>query len=345
MFTTSNSIKNQTWTSQISKTVADLVIDAPYVSPNTAVERVAEIFQEHLDVHSIPVVSHHYAVGLVRRYDFMQVFLYRYGHDLHGRKPISHFMDKNPLILDINISLEEASRRLTSEVKLVPESDFIICDQTIYQGVGRIMDLLKIMTELQIQYARYANPLTLLPGNVPIYEHIETLIKQKIKFVVGYCDLDNFKPFNDVYGYDKGDFVIQTVAKILVTHTNPDKDFVGHVGGDDFIIVFQSLNWQERCEAILTEIKQVVPSFYHEQDRQQFGICTLDRAGHKTFFSFLSLSIGIVIPDLDYCSSHHDIATLATDAKHKAKKIEGNYLFIERRKKPYHNLRCEHGRE
>jgi diguanylate cyclase (GGDEF)-like protein len=318
--------------SQISKTVVDLIIETPYVPPTATVESVAEIFHKRPDVHSIPVVSNQIAIGIVRRYDLMQVFLSRYGRDLHGRKSINGFMDKNPLTFDVNLSLEEASRQLTSEIKLVPENDFLICDQGIYRGLGRIMDLLKKITELQIRNARYANPLTLLPGNVPIYEHFEALISQRISFAVGYCDLDNFKPFNDVYGYDKGDLVIQTVAQILVAHTDPDKDFVGHVGGDDFIIIFQSFNWQERCEAILEEFGQTVLYFYNEKDRQEGGIRALDRFGNETFFAFLSLSIGVILSDLECCHSYHDIAALATEAKHEAKKTKGNNLFIDRRR-------------
>jgi diguanylate cyclase (GGDEF)-like protein len=318
--------------SPVSRTVADLIIDTPYVPPTTTVEKVAEIFHKRPDVHSIPVVSNQLTIGIVRRYDLMQVFLSRYGRDLHGRKQISAFMDKSPLMLDVNLSLEEASRQLTSKMKLVPENDFIIADQGIYCGLGRIMDLLKKITELQIRNARYANPLTLLPGNVPIYEYFENLISEGISFAVAYCDLDNFKPFNDVYGYDKGDLVIQTVAQILVAHTDPDKDFVGHVGGDDFILIFQSFNWQDRCEAILNEFEQAVLFFYNEKDREQGGIRAIDRFGHDRFFSFLSLSIGVMIPDLEHCHSYHDIAALATEAKHEAKKIEGNHLFIDRKK-------------
>ncbi len=318
---------------QRSKTIACLIVQVPFIRPHEAVEKVADLFHTHSEVHSIPVVNDMYAaIGIVRRHNFIDLFLTRYGRELHGRKAISSFMDTDQLILDMNLSLEEASQQLTANLKLMPNQDFIICDRGRYCGIGRVMDLLARITELQIRNARYANPLTLLPGNVPIYEHLDNLLQQHIPFTVCYCDLDYFKPFNDVYGYSKGDLVIQAVAKILRTHTCPDHDFIGHVGGDDFILIMQSQNWQERCMAILAEFEQVALAFYSEEDQDRGGICCLDRSGRETFFPLLSLSIGAVTPDLEHCRSYHGIAVLASEAKHQAKKQEGNSLFIDRRK-------------
>jgi diguanylate cyclase (GGDEF)-like protein len=322
---------------QRSNTIACLIVEVPFIRPTELVEKVADIFHSNPEIHSIPVINDkHTAIGIVRRHNFIDLFLTRYGRELHGRKPIGGFMDTDHLILDINLSLEEASKELTTNLKLMPNQDFVISDREKYCGIGRVMDLLARITELQIRNARYANPLTLLPGNVPIYEHLESLLRQHLSFTVCYCDLDNFKPFNDVYGYSKGDLVIQTVAKILVVHTSPQQDFVGHVGGDDFILVMQSSDWQDRCVAILADFEHTVLAFYHEEDRANGGIRGYDRTGEETFFPLLSLSIGAVTPNLDRCHSYHDIAAMASEAKHQAKKQKGNSLFIDRRTTPNH---------
>lgn len=319
-----------------SNTIASLIIDVPIAYPSMTVEKVADVFHSRPDIYSIPVInSSHVAIGMVRRHNFMHLLLNRYGRELHGRKPISQFMDIHHTVLDITASLEEASQQLTG-LKLNIEHDFIISNQGKYCGLGRVVDLLEKMTELQIRNARYANPLTLLPGNVPIYEHIEELLRQHIPFSIAYGDLDHFKPFNDVYGYDKGDLVIQTLAKILITHTDPIKDFVGHIGGDDFILVMQSQDWKSRCEKILKEFEQTVLSFYNELDRRNGGIQTLDRMGHETFFPLLSLSIGVATPDLERCHSHHDVAALASEAKHEAKRSHGNTLLVFPQKIPHY---------
>lgn len=211
--------------------------------------------------------------------------------------------------------------------------DFLITRDGKCVGVGRIMDLLKKITELQIRNARYANPLTLLPGNVPINEVLEELLSNRAEFAVAYCDLDNFKPFNDAYGYAKGDEVIRTVARILEANVNGTKDFVGHVGGDDFIVVFTSENANSRCDAALRQFEQEIPRVYEEDDRLRGGIQSRDRGGNDRFYPLLTLSIGLVTPEPGACRSHHEVAALASEAKHQAKRIPGNSLFVDRRRR------------
>lgn len=337
LFTASNSHDSPPADNQRSNTVASLIRQTPAVRPNSTVEQVSEIFHANPNLYSIAVLDEQQVpIGIIRRHDFMHLFLSRYGRELYGRKFISAFMDSQPIVIDWQLPLEEASQRLTSTMSLLPEHDFIITDQGRYLGLGNIMDLLRHITELQIRNARYANPLTELPGNVPIYEYIEKLLQEQATFAVCYCDLDNFKPFNDVYGYDQGDAVIRTVANILTAQMNTDRDFVGHVGGDDFILVMRSEDWIARCEAALAEFAVTALQFYNETDQHNGGIHSFDRKGNATFYSVLSLSIGAVIPDPIACQSHHDVAALASEAKHQAKKLAGNQLFLDRRRRPAH---------
>jgi GGDEF domain-containing protein len=213
-------------------------------------------------------------------------------------------------------------------------NDFIITRNGEYFGLGKVRDLLRKITELQIRNARYSNPLTQLPGNVPIYEFIDSLLFARKPFQVAYCDLNNFKPYNDVYGYAKGDAVLQKLASILSAHVSFSDNFLGHIGGDDFIIVFQDNDWRKKLNTILTIFECEAPLFYDEKDRRSGGIWAHDRTGQPKFYSFLSLSIGVVMPDCLHCGSHHEVASLATEAKHEAKNVGGNNIFISRRKRP-----------
>src|SRR3546814_20755996 len=113
-------------------------------------------------------------------------------------------------------------------------------------GVGTGFDLIREITQMQIHAARYANPLTQLPGNVPIDEHIEALLLSEEPFAVCYGDLDHFKPFNDLYSYRKGDEVIQITAGLLSENADPGLDFVGHIGGADFVVIFKRPDWRAR---------------------------------------------------------------------------------------------------
>ncbi|MEO5365611.1 MAG: GGDEF domain-containing protein [Magnetococcus sp. WYHC-3] len=311
------------------------------VRPATLSREVAEAFKNDNELKIIPVLQEQRPVGVVHRSQFMSLFLSPFGHDLYCRKPIHRLMDVNPILLDYHLPLEKASRIITANQDLWSEYNFVIADGERYLGVGFILDLLRRITELQIQNARHANPLTGLPGNVPINDELNCALARGGMFVVAYCDLDNFKPFNDYYGYDKGDEVIRECARVLVASCDPRRDFLGHVGGDDFIVIYQSENWETRCREALEEFGRLVPALYNEQDREAGGIWGKDRQGNPVFFGFVSLSIGAVLPTTDQCRSHHDIATMAVHAKKMAKRIPGNSLFCDRRRGPTQPERFE----
>jgi len=322
-------------TIRLTEAVATLLREAPQVAPETQLERVVEAFSQAPGLLSIPVVDRHGTpMGVVRRYRILDLYATNYGRALHGKKAVTRFMDSEPVVVEKGMSVEEVSQMVTENMQLRIEEDFIITEQGRYAGVGRVVDLLRKITDLQVRNARYANPLTLLPGNVPIYEVLDRLLQRETPFAVAYCDLDNFKPFNDVYGYGKGDQVIQKVAEILSGVIDREHDFVGHVGGDDFILILTSSDWRERCAAVLRDFQAAVAGFYNERDRQQGGIWGKDRTGEAAFYPLLSLSIGVVTPLPGACNSHHEVAAMASEAKRQAKQQSGNSLFIDRRRTP-----------
>lgn len=319
--------------SLLPKTVSCLITPNLSIAPDLTVDAVGTILRRNKDLYYLPVVQNEQPIGLIRRLDFMDIFLSNFGRELHGKKLAARFMDPKPLIIEEKLLLEHASRLVTHRMDRFSDPHaFIIAQDGRYRGLGWTLNLLEKITDLRVHDARYANPLTLLPGNVPIQERIEALLQSQRLFVVAYCDLDYFKPFNDVYGYQQGDQVIQRVGQILVAQTDPERDFIGHIGGDDFIVIFESPDWRARSERILEIFGQTAPHFYTEQDQCRGGITAHDRCGQERFFPLLSLSIGVVQPDPAGCRSHHDVATLATEAKHQAKLLKGNSLFLERRR-------------
>ena len=318
--------------SSISKSVHDLLTPAPFLTEKSVLEDAYRLFVDDENLTAIPIVGAGLdCLGLIRRSRILSTFSSQYGRSLHGGKSVCQFMDEYIVIVEKDWSIEQVSNLVTDNMRSQIEADFIIVERGRYLGLGKVLDLLKKITDLQIRNARYANPLTLLPGNVPIYECLDSLIEDQETFCVAYCDIDNFKPYNDVYGYGEGDKVIKLIAEILREEVSSEIDFIGHVGGDDFIIVLSSPNWQERCEKILSEFDRRISHLYSEDDRDRGGIYSLSREGDERFFPIMTLSIGIVKPDTKKFISHHDIANLASQAKHNAKKILGNSLYIERR--------------
>jgi diguanylate cyclase (GGDEF)-like protein len=254
-----------------------------------------------------------------------------YHRELYGNKPCAQFIENVPLIVDHQTSLQDLSHLITEENPHHLSEGFIITEEGRFIGVGTGLDLIREITQMQIHAARYANPLTQLPGNVPINEHIESLLTSGAAFAVCYCDLDHFKPFNDLYSYRKGDEVIQIAANLLREHTDPKRDFVGHIGGDDFIIVFRSPDWHIRCERVLERFAPATAHLYKEEHLAAGGYVTENRQGAPVFHGLVTLSLGVVQVSTALACSSHQLAEAAAMAKTQAKKLPGNSLFVERR--------------
>ena len=301
------------------------------VTPETSNEEVYAIFEGRPHLYSLPVVSRGVPVGLISRYSIIDSFARLYVRELYGKKPCSLFMDRRPLIVEHDMSLHALSDLITRMEPHHLSNGFIVAEDGRYLGVGSGHALLRAITQMQIDAARYANPLTMLPGNVPINEHIDRLIAADAGFVACYLDLDNFKPFNDAYGFRRGDDVIQFVGALLTQEIDPGLDFLGHVGGDDFIVVFQSADWQTRCERIMQKFETAAAGFYDDADRVRGGIRAEDRAGREVFYPLVSLSLGAarIVPCL--YRSHHEVSAAMVSAKKQAKRMPGCSLFVERR--------------
>jgi diguanylate cyclase (GGDEF)-like protein len=301
------------------------------VSAETAIGDVMNLFHSDSDLTILPLVDDNVASGIIFREHFLfKLFSSRYGIELYGKKPIKTFIETAPLSFDQNTPIESVSKQLTSSMR--NDQAFIITHEEEYAGIGTILKLLEEITRQQIHNAKHANPLTLLPGSVPINEQIDRLLAANRPFSFGYFDLDHFKPFNDVYGYSAGDDIIKAVASTLSQHIPAESGLVGHIGGDDFIVIFLRDDWLSCCENILESFEKSVPAYYKDEDIKTGGIHSENRAGEKCFFPMISLSVGLVGPDsTSQCRSHVDIADLASEAKKQAKKIEGNSFFISQR--------------
>jgi diguanylate cyclase (GGDEF)-like protein len=311
--------------------ILKLLEKSAFVSAKTTNDEVNVMFEANEKLFSIPVVENDIPIGLISRFNMIDSFVRPFRKELYGKRSCTEFMDPKPLIVDGSITYHELSDLITQMEPHHLTNGFIITDNERYIGLGSGHALLRKITEMQISAARYANPLTLLPGNVPINEHIDRLLENKTTFWACYCDLDNFKPFNDVYGFRHGDLVLQIVGETLTKSVDVNLDFVGHIGGDDFILICQSKNWEDRCNFVLTHLKEAIPTFYNEEDRIRGGIEIDDRQGKRTFYPFSSLSIGAVKIAPEEFASHYEVSAAMTIAKKEAKRISGNSLFYERR--------------
>lgn len=303
------------------------------IAPDASNDQVAKHFKAAPDSHVLPVVSADgIPMGIINRHSLVDRYAKPFCHELYGKKPCTLFMDPAPLVVDHNIPVQDLSMLLSRAAKHTLFDGFIITENGRYIGVGSSQDLIARITEMQISAARYANPLTQLPGNVPINEHIQRLLASRAAFTACYFDLDHFKPFNDVYGYRKGDDVIQILGRIVADIADARLDFIGHSGGDDFIILFQSQDWESRCAQALKLFDERIIVMLRPEDLARGGFVGTDRKGRATFHPLPSLSIGAVHIGPGNFESHHEVSAAIASAKKMAKKMSGSSLFIERRR-------------
>ncbi|MBC53730.1 MAG: diguanylate phosphodiesterase [Gammaproteobacteria bacterium] len=303
-----------------------LIIDVAGVHVSEKVSQVLQRFQQQPSLNSLAVLDDdNMPVGTVHCHALSQAMLKQYAHELHGRKPIGHMMDKDCLAVDVQQSLQRVSRLLTSRARQRLEEDFIITRDGMYLGLGRVIDVLRQITELQIRQAQFANPLTLLPGNISIQECLDRLLQNHLSAHLCYIDLDSFKPFNDVYGYGKGDEVLLGLAQLLRECCHPDQDFVGHIGGDDFMLVLRCQDWQARLQSLNNSFLSLCRQLYKPEHIAAGGFHAPDRDGEWRWYDLLSLSVGVLaLPeDADAAVNASQLAELASRNKHEAKKIKG----------------------
>lgn len=181
---------------------------------------------------------------------------------------------------------------------------------------------------------RRISALTGLPGNVQIHAELKKRIANKGEFAVLYLDLDNFKAYNDVYGFLKGDeiieFTAQTILKCVHEAFN-DGAFVGHIGGDDFVAIVPSLEVDGVCQSIVATFDKEVTKFFTDDDLERGYIEVANRKGVIEQFPLTAISIGVVIGEKGRFSNILEIGEIGAQVKHVAKSIMGSSYAIDRR--------------
>lgn len=208
--------------------------------------------------------------------------------------------------------------------------DYIIKPFNKRELVSRVNNTLK-----RIDRNRWANPLTGLQGNLEIQAEINRRISKDEKFSVIYVDLDNFKAYNDVYGFASGDRAIKLSADILSDNVHSfgtPKDFLGHVGGDDFVIISVPEVADCICIGIIKDFDVKILELYSKEDREKGYISTKNRQGEETRYPIMSISLGVVSSQNRKLESHIHVAEIAAEIKKRAKMLSGSNYIKDRRK-------------
>ncbi|MDP2793765.1 MAG: GGDEF domain-containing protein [Sulfurisoma sp.] len=318
-------------TGRKSPTALDMIRDVPVVERSATTAAVYAIFESHPGLHSLPVLHEGRPVGLISRANLIDRYARPFRRELYGKKPCAVVMDPQPLLVEAATRLQDLSFMLAEADPRHLAEGFIVVEAGRYRGYGSGHDVVRDITRLQIEAARHTNPLTGLPGNLPLNDCIGEWLERSDGFMACYCDLDHFKPFNDIYGYSRGDEMIRALADTLRAHCDAETDFIGHIGGDDFMVLFAGAGWEDSCHRILDEFKHVSSHFFSAEDRRRGGYFAENREGKRVFVPLASLSLGAFHVESARFSAHHQVSAAAAVAKKEAKKIAGNSLFVERR--------------
>lgn len=229
------------------------------------------------------------------------------------------------IVISSNNEEEHVIQLLKNDVELYLQTP--VNPQILYYS---IINFIKILNR-----TRTVSPLTGLPGNVQIQVEMQKRLLEEEKYAMMYIDLDNFKAYNDTYGFSNGDEVIKLTAKIIVKHVlkqSEKNNFVGHVGGDDFIAIVEGDDYESISQSIIAEFDESIEKYFTKEDLARGFLEVENRKGVMEQFPLTSISIGVVEVTKERFKNTLEIGEAGAEVKHMAKTIFGSSYVIDRRK-------------
>jgi diguanylate cyclase (GGDEF)-like protein len=244
-----------------------------------------------------------------------------------------------PIGISLILQIHRSLRKLTDATQQIAEGNYDLdIETTARDEFGLLTREFITMGHKLREYETLnldASPLTRLPGNLVIQRRVEELLQRDIPFAHAFIDLDHFKAFNDRYGYQNGSDIIKMVGgmieQIVKLEGNPD-DFVGHIGGDDYIFLTTPDKVESLAQKFINEFDKKIPEYYSEQDRQTGSFTGEDRFGVKRKFQIMTVSIAIVCSEMSNYESATAISYECARMKEHLKRLPGSNYMIDRRK-------------
>jgi diguanylate cyclase (GGDEF)-like protein len=244
---------------------------------------------------------------------------------------VAQRLRKNPQTANTSIIMLTAKALSADKVTGLQSGadDYIIKPFDPIELLARVKGTLRRAKEM-----RNLSPLTGLPGNIRIQEEIERQVRESRPFAVLYCDLDNFKAYNDQKGFVRGDRLIQSVARIIqdaVLDRNGTEGFIGHVGGDDFVAVVDPDAAEDVAKRICERFEEARPDFYESEDLERGFVRIEDRKGVMQDIPLVAVSVGIASTAKRQFAHYGEAVAVATEMKSFAKRQPGSSYAVDRR--------------
>ncbi|MFC0216202.1 GGDEF domain-containing protein [Paenibacillus chartarius] len=319
--------KTQAWTGYW--TIGDLATPIKHFAPTDLISEAASYFKKHPEAPAVVVVSDDRPVGLLMRERLFQQLAGQYGFSLFWNRTIDQLMDRQPLVVDETTPVEQVSQQATSRSIHNLYDLVIITKDGRMSGTATIRSILETITNIRTETARVASPLTGLPGNLQINRELSKRLLDNKMFCVIYIDLDFFKWFNDRFGFQKGDQLIQYTADIIqqsIAVCGTPLDFVGHVGGDDFIVLTSTESSSKLCAEMIRRFEQGVRMFYEGEEFHYVE----DRHGNRIENDGVTLSLSLIECDGSSSITQEQISQASAALKKQAKSHRGSVFVAHR---------------
>lgn len=295
-------------------------------------EQADTLFRRYPEIYGIPVTEEGRVQGLISRSFFYYQLGTQFGRDLFIRRPVSLVMDKSPLVVDYYMDIDTVCARAMSRSVDKLYNAIVVTKNERYYGTLSVKSLLEKVSELKIENAKHLNPLTYLPGNVIIENRLVQLLETGAAETILYLDIDNFKAYNDRYGTMKGDrfltFVADCVMQACGTFAERENIFIGHVGGDDFILIAPDGIAYALGAEIIRIFEEKKGNLYCEEALKNGGITAKSRAGILMHFPLATLSIAGVKCSGSSCRSIYKLTESAAVVKKACKQVSDNCIII-----------------
>ncbi|MDD2501456.1 MAG: EAL domain-containing protein [Geobacter sp.] len=318
--------------------VADITLRIEPLRPADRLNTALERFQTDKRLQVLPVVDQHRVAGVLNRSEFIEeqiVGRIGYAFHINHSKKVRDLMQPVPLVIESDASIEEAAQTLHGNFGSMRLENICVARRGVYLGILDVRTLVEAITALNLKLAKGANPLTGLPGNESIQRETTRRLESGMPFDIAYIDIDNFKPYNDFYGFERGDMVIQVVGDILKFHADEllqgrqARNFCGHIGGDDFIIITGPGHATALSRQVIAEFDARLPLLHGSSDYAKGFYTSFNRKGELETFNLLSLSVAVISTGQLQISSYAQLASMASEVKKTAKKVKGSSVAVK----------------
>jgi EAL domain-containing protein (putative c-di-GMP-specific phosphodiesterase class I)/GGDEF domain-containing protein len=298
------------------------------IEPASAAQPLGELLERFAaapDLGAIPVVGAGGVEGVVSR-EWLALAAERTGLE---ERPCIDVADRAPIRVEAELDLAALTAILVESDARRFADGFVIVAHGRYLGMGASRDVMRSLQSSRVLASRYTNPLTLLPGQVPINEHLERLLARHVPFTAWFIEVDQMRGLNDTAGFAHGDALIHSAARLLEEACEPGVDFAGHVAGGRFVILAQSEDWKLRAEGLLAQFPALVRQHVPAEAYARGYFTVKFRDGRQSVRPLPKLVIGIlpVLPGV--FESRHEVVGAAKRAAEAAKALPGSAIYVD----------------